>query len=112
MIAAITVVATIPISRPPRTFRTTRIEHNARPIANVRIRSVVRLPLIATTVPSPRTTTPAFTSPMTARNRPMPIAIERFRSIGIASTIAFRSPVRTRTVITRPSTTITPIASG
>ena len=30
----------------------------------------------------------------------MPIAIARFRSIGIAFTIAFRSPVRTRRVIT------------
>ena len=112
MIAAITVVATIAMSRPPRIPRTTRMEANARPIANVSIRSVVRLSLSATTVPPPRTTTPAFTSPITVRNSPMPIAIARFRSIGIAFTIAFRSPVRTRRVITSPSTTITPIASG
>ena len=42
----------------------------------------------------------------------MPIPIASFRSIGIASMIISRRPVSTRTVIRRPSITITPIASG
>ena len=42
----------------------------------------------------------------------MPIPIASFRSIGIASMIISRRPVRTRTEMSRPSITITPIASG
>ena len=57
-------------------------------------------------------TTPAFTSPISAMNAPMPIPIARFRSIGIAFRIISRTPVRTRIVIRMPSTTITPIACG
>ena len=45
-------------------------------------------------------------------NSPMPIPIARFRSIGMAFSTASRNPVSTRTVMTRPSTTITPIACG
>ncbi len=57
-------------------------------------------------------TTPAFTRPISAMNAPMPIPIARLRSIGIAFRTASRTPVRTRTVMTTPSTTMTPIACG
>ena len=113
MIAAITVVATIAIRSPPFVFLTTRIEESASPIANVSIRSVVKSVVRPSGgLPGPCTTMPAFTSPMIMRNRPMPIAIARLRSIGIAFNTALRNPVRTRRVIRSPSTTITPIASG
>ena len=57
-------------------------------------------------------TIPAFTRPISAMNAPMPIPMARFRSIGIAFRTASRTPVSTSTVMTRPSTTITPIACG
>ena len=60
----------------------------------------------------PLTTTPAFTSPMNAMNRPMPIPIARFRSMGMAFKTASRNPVSTRRVMMIPSATTTPIASA
>ena len=58
------------------------------------------------------TTMPPFTRPMIARNRPIPIPIARFRSIGIAFSTASRKPVSTRSVMTAPSLTLTPLACG
>jgi hypothetical protein len=79
----------------------------------VSIRSVVKSVVSPSGgFPGPCTTTPAFTSPMIIRNKPMPIAIARLRSIGIAFSTALRNPVSTRRVMMMPSTTITPIASG
>ena len=94
MIAAITVVADDRRSGDrPATFRTTRIEQSASPIANVRIRSVVKFVVIAERrVPGPRTTTPAFTSPMIVeeqadpdRDRPLQVHRDRVQD-------AFRKP--------------------
>ena len=45
-------------------------------------------------------------------NMPIPMPIARFRSMGIAFTTISRTFVSTRTVMTRPSMTITPIACG
>jgi hypothetical protein len=114
MIAAMIVVPMMPIRRPPRTLRMTSVEQRARPMVNVNIRREVKFVVIPSggTAVSARTTMPALTSPMIVRKSPIPIAIARFRSIGIAFRIAFRNPVRTSSVITSPSTTITPIACG
>jgi hypothetical protein len=57
-------------------------------------------------------TNPASTKPMIVMNKPMPTAIACFSGIGTASKTAWRNFVSTRTRMTRPSTTITPIASG
>ena len=65
-----------------------------------------------TGVPSPRTTMPAWLSPMKAMKRPMPIAIAFFRSSGMAWKIFSRQPVRTSAVTAMPSSTIRPMAAG
>ena len=49
---------------------------------------------------------------MIARNRPIPIPIARFRSIGMAFRTASRKPVSTRSVMIAPSIAMTPIACG
>ena len=43
---------------------------------------------------------------------PIPIPIASLRSCGIALITASRKPTSTSAVMTRPSTTITPMASG
>jgi len=57
-------------------------------------------------------TTPASTRPISVMNRPMPAAIADFSPAGTAWKIARRKPVSTRTRMTRPSSTISPIASA
>ena len=49
---------------------------------------------------------------MNAMNNPIPIPMASLRSIGIALSTASRNPVSTSTETIRPSTTMTPIASG
>jgi hypothetical protein len=49
---------------------------------------------------------------MKAMNSPMPTPIAFLSAMGMASITASRSPVTTSTVMTRPSSTIRPIASG
>jgi hypothetical protein len=102
-----------PDKEAPLILRTTRIEQSARPIANVSVRRVVKSAVSPSGgLPGPWTTTPAFTSPMIIRNRAMPdgdrpLQVHRDRvQHGVAE------PVRTRTVMRSPSTTIMPIASG
>ena len=106
--------AAIEIKRAPSTRRATRAAATSKPTANTRIRSEARSAASETIgdPPSGCTTIPAFTKPMKAMNRPIPIAIARFRSSGIARNTASRKPVSTRTEIASPSITITPIASG
>ena len=58
------------------------------------------------------TTTPAFTNPMNAMNKPMPIPMDRLRSMGMAFRTASRKPVSTSALMTKPSTTMTPMAWG
>ncbi len=112
-IVAATVVAMIPISNAPFTRRATSALVTRRPNANsARLQvwnfgTIVRIGGFA-----PATTTPAFTNPINAMNRPMPMPIARFRSIGIALRISSRTPVSTKIVIRTPSATITPIACG
>ena len=107
-----TVVARIPISRPPRILRVTSAAVSPSPTTNVRTCrfdrsgfSVMRVALLFTTMPP-------LTNPMIARNKPIPIPIARFRSIGIAFRTASRNPVSTSTEMTMPSIAMTPIASG
>ena len=107
----------IPISSPPLIRRATSVAVIANATTNVRIRSVVRSAAICSggtggAGTSVRVTMPAFTKPIRAMNRPIPIPMARFRSSGIAFMIATRRPVRTRIEITTPSITITPIACG
>ena len=98
-----TVVARIPIRSPPRIFRATSAAVSASPTTNVRISRVERSGPSVTTVPRPATTMPPLTRPMIVMNRPMPIPIARFRSMGMALRTASRNPVSTSTVMMRPS---------
>ncbi len=66
----------------------------------------------STIVPSPGTMRPELTKPMNAMKSPMPTTIAFFSSSGIARMIDSRSPRRTKSVIARPSMTMSPIASG
>ncbi len=114
MVAAIT-----PIRIPPRTFRTTRAIVRIRPKTNTRVGQPSSTP----SKPSPtgtvvwatsgmRRTKPAFTSPISAMNRPMPTTIAVFRLSGTALKTAVRNPVRTRMSMVSPASTTTPIMSG
>ncbi len=59
-----------------------------------------------------RVTNPASTKPMKAMKRPMPTLIACLRACGMACMIASRRPVATSTQISRPSSTMRPIASS
>jgi hypothetical protein len=69
---ATTVVTTMPIRSAPRTCWATSAEVITRPIANTRIRSVLRSEAIVTigAPPSGWTTMPALTKPMNAMKQP------------------------------------------
>ena len=109
---ASTVETKIPISRAPLTLRATSAALSASPTTKIPIGHVVSSAASPSGVGPVLVTTPAFTSPISAMNAPMPIPIARLRSIGIAFRTASRTPVRTRIVMMTPSTTITPIACG
>ena len=81
-------------------------------MTKIAIAHVLSFGAIVTTVPWPLMTMPASTSPMIVMKRPMPIPIASLRSWGMALMTASRKPTRTSTVIARPSTTTTPMASG
>jgi len=59
-----------------------------------------------------RLTNPASTKPMKAMNSPMPTLIACLSGCGMARMTASRSPVTTRTQISSPSRTTSPIASS
>ena len=81
-------------------------------MTKIAIAQVLSFGAIVTTVPWPLITIPASTSPMIVMKRPMPIPMASLRSWGMALMTASRKPTSTSTVIARPSTTMTPIASG
>ncbi len=114
MIVASTVLNRMPINRAPRTFRATSVAVTTRPSTNTRIGRCRRFG-VRVTIGWPDfgwTTRPAFTRPMKAMNRPIPMPMARLRSIGMAFSTASRNPVSTSPVMTRPSTTMTPMACG
>ena len=63
-------------------------------------------------VPEPATTMPPSTRPMKRMKKPMPMTIAFLSSSGMALKIASRKPVSTRMVMTMPSMTMMPMASG
>ncbi len=112
-IVASTVVKTIPRSSAPLIFFATSAAVTTKPMAKMSSGHDRKLWTIVTGTPGgPGMTTPAFTKPISAMNRPIPMPMDRLRSIGIAFRTASRNPVSTRAVMTRPSVTITPIAWG
>ncbi len=70
-----------------------------------------RSPRVTGTPGGPGFTMPADTRPMKRMKRPMPTPMARLSAAGIAFMIASRKPVSTSAVITRPSSSTTPIAA-
>jgi hypothetical protein len=116
MMIASTVVAMMPMSSAPRTLRTTSTPVSSTPTTNTRSGQPASWPsmpkLIGTTPSWARRMKPASTRPMIVRKKPMPTAIDVFSCGGIASNTARRKPVRTSTVMSRPSSTTRPMISG
>src|SRR6266542_1244003 len=103
----------------PRTRRATSTTVSSSPTQNTSVgQPASRLPMPSCTgtgvlaASGMRRTKPASTSPMNAMNRPMPTLMDCLRASGMASITAWRRPVATSTVISRPSSTTRPIASG
>ena len=69
----------------------------------------MKLPSV-TRVPLPATTMPPSTRPMNRMKKPMPTTMAFFSSIGMALKMASRKPVSTRIVMARPSSTTMPMA--
>ena len=102
----------IPSSNAPLIRLATRAAVTTNPMAKINKGHVRKFGAMVTMTPWPCFATPAFTKPMNAMNSPIPIPIDRLRSIGMAFSTASRKPVRTSTEMIRPSVTITPMASG
>ena len=115
MIAS-TVVARMPIRIAPFILRTTSTIVRSSPITNTSVgqpRSWVATPSSTGTGRfAVRRTKPASTKPISAMNSPMPTPIAVLSCGGMAWNTAVRKPVSTSAVITRPSSTTRPIASG
>ncbi len=116
---ATAVMAAMPMSRAPLTPRASRATVSSTPRQKTRAGQPVSAPLppsctgtVVCAASGTRVTKPASTKPMNAMNRPMPTPIACFSGCGIARMTASRSPVTTRTQISRPSSTIRPIASS
>ena len=113
---AATVATMIPIRIAPLTFLTIKPIIRKRPKAKTIVGQPTRVPLsprVTGTGPDPvRRTNPASTRPMRAMNRPIPTEIATLSCAGTARNTAVRNPVRTRTVIIKPSITTSPIASA
>jgi hypothetical protein len=113
---AMTVVTTMPMRIAPRVRRTSSTAVSSRPITKTTVGQPCSSPptpsWTGTGPASVRRTKPASTSPISAMNRPMPTLMAVFSSIGIALKIAVRRPTRTRTAITMPSSTTSPMASA
>ena len=108
-----TVVATMPMSRPPRTFRTTSTLMSSRPKTKTRIGQPASWPPTPKLISGmPGRMMPASASPMIVRKKPMPTAMAVFSCGGMASNTARRKPVSTSTVMSRPSRTTRPMISG
>ena len=119
MSATIVVIAMLMI-RAARTFSANSATVIARPSRNTNWPAVVgnasvtsvpsQNPSVAESGAQPETISPPLAKPMNRMNRPMPTPIERLSANGTAFMIASRRPTRTRTVMTTPSMTMTPIA--
>ena len=113
---ATTVIARIEMMMAPFTLRTQRVMSSPRPRTKTTVGQPVSWPPMPSstgTGPVPvRRTKPASTRPMSAMNRPMPTEIATLSALGTAWNTAVRKPVSTRTRMTRPSSTMTPMASA
>ena len=110
-----TVEPRMPSRIAPLTFRTTRTRVSSRPrtkTADGQLTSLPPIPRLTGGDEALPRTKPASTKPINARNRPMPTPVAVFNWVGTERKIAVRSPVSTRTVMTRPSMTTRPIASA
>ena len=111
-----TVALTIPISSAPLVFLTIRATIRSKPITKTTIGQPTRLPPSPSctgTGPVPvRRTNPASTRPMSAINNPIPTEIAYLSCCGTALKTAWRKPVKTKTVMIKPSNTTSPIASA
>ncbi len=113
------VVATMPISRPPRTLRATSTPISSTPMTKTKVGHDAIEPSMpsptGTVVPAAsgmRRTKPASTRPIMAMKAPIPAAMAALSSAGIALKTAVRKPVRANTTMMMPSMTTRPIASG
>ncbi len=118
MTMATAVIRTMLMRIAPFTFRATRTIVRSTPRQKTSIGQPVSVPVPSWTgtvefaASGIRVTNPASTKPMKAMNRPIPTLIACFRGCGMACMIASRSPVTTRTQISKPSSTMSPIASS
>ena len=105
------VVSRMPRSSAARSRAAMKAVVRRTPVTATRVGALVRSPNV-TGMPVPCLTNPPEYRPMKRMKRPMPTPMARFRARGIAFTTASRKPVRTSTVMTRPSRVITPMAAG
>ena len=116
IVTATAVAAMIPIRIAPLTFFTINPIVRKRPSANTMIGHPTRVPpspRVTGTGPVPvRRTKPASTKPISAMKSPIPTEIATLSCAGTALNTAVRKPVRTKTVMIRPSRTTRPIASA
>src|SRR5690625_3746240 len=113
------VETTMPMRMAPGTLRTTRMAVNNNPTTKTRTGQPASSPSMpspsGTVVPAAsgtRRTNPEFTSPMRVMNKPMPTTMPVLIASGTARKTAVRNPVRTKTTMTSPAMTTSPMASG
>ena len=121
--SASTVEKAMPMRSAPRTRRASRAAVTTSPTRATSVSGSRSEPKVtggstargardsAATVLAGTTTTRAFTAPMNAMNSPMPAPMARRRSRGIACSSASRRPTSTRTSMSSPSATTSPIAA-
>ncbi|CAB4807876.1 unannotated protein [freshwater metagenome] len=113
---ATTVETTIPIRSAALTLRTMSPIIRSRPKPKTRTGQPTKdppSPRVTGTGPAAvRRTNPASTKPIKAIKRPIPTDIATFNCVGTALNTATRNPVRTKTVMIKPSRTTKPIASA
>ena len=100
---AITLTARIPIITAPGTPRLSRIAIIAKPNPVNRTGQLLMSPR-PTKVAGLSTTTPAFLSPMIARNRPIPAPTPNFIDFGILLIMYFLAGVTLNPMNTKPAT--------
>ena len=110
------VAPTIPMRIAPLVFRTIKVTMRMRPKMKTTIGHPTRFPPSPSctgTGPVPvRRTKPESTRPIKAMKRPIPTEIAYLSCCGTALKTAVLKPVRTRTVMIKPSRTTRPIASA
>ena len=101
----------MPMRMAPRTLRTIKAAVTTSPKTAISATgSRTRLALKVTLVTGLARTRFACPRPITVRNRPMPAAMPRFKSGGMARKTASRAPASTSSTTTTPSSTMTPMA--